>query len=272
MKSLLPLLTLGALLVSPMPLHAEITRTVEKTFTVQPGGNLRAGTEGGDITIRSADINEVRIVATQVIHAANDREADAILKRLMLTLDQKGNNVVAEAKYPSPPNGWSGNWPPVMVSFEITLPRRFNLNLNTSGGEIAVTSVQGDVRANTSGGNLNFERVDGTIDGQTAGGNITLKNCKARAKLTTSGGDIEIDPASGPTEATTTGGDVRVRVAKGAGFELDAATTGGEVSVEGLAITPTRGSVGDGVLVGRINGGGPPLRLRTTGGDISVRT
>jgi hypothetical protein len=271
MKSLLSLLTLGALLVSPAPLHAEITRTVEKTFAVQPGGNFRAGTQGGDITIRSADINEVRIVVKQIIQASNEQEADKILKRLTLTLDQTGNNVVAEAKYPNPPNGWSGNWPPVTVSFEVTVPRRFNLNLSTSGGEIAVAGVQGNVRAGTSGGDLKFDRVDGEIDAQTSGGSITLKDSKARANLSTSGGDIEIDRAGGPTEATTSGGDVRVRVAKGAGFQLDAATTGGEVSVEGVTITTTRGGVGESVLVGRINGGGPLLKLRTTGGDISVR-
>src|SRR5258708_2119507 len=75
MKSLLSILTLGALLAAPAVLSAKITRTVDKTFTVQPGGNLKAVTQGGDITIRTADTPEVRIHVKQVIHASFSLEA-----------------------------------------------------------------------------------------------------------------------------------------------------------------------------------------------------
>ncbi len=50
-----------ALLISGTTLaaHAKITRTVEKTFAVQPGGRLIAETQGGNITINSDDANQV---------------------------------------------------------------------------------------------------------------------------------------------------------------------------------------------------------------------
>lgn len=312
MKSLISLLTLGALLASPVALPAKITRTVEKTFTVQPGGNFKAATQGGDIEIRTADTNEVRITAKQVIRATTDKEADQILQDLSLTFEQSGNDILAEAKYEKSRIGLHfGNWPPVSVSFTVTLPKNFNLNLNTSGGDITAGSVQGNVRARTSGGNLKFDRVDGEIDAHTSGGDIVLKEGTARAKLGTSGGNIEIDRAGGPTEVatsggditinsvaqllsattsggdvhatiaeplkqdtllSTSGGDVRMRVVKGAGFELDASTSGGDVRAEGLTITIAKGGVGRSRLVGSVNGGGPRLKLRSSGGDISVRT
>ena len=58
MKSLLPLLTLGALLAVPAMLQANITRTVEKTFTVHAGGTLKVQTAGGDIKVLSGPGNE----------------------------------------------------------------------------------------------------------------------------------------------------------------------------------------------------------------------
>jgi DUF4097 and DUF4098 domain-containing protein YvlB len=312
MKSLIPLLTLGALLASPAVLSAKITRTVEKTFTVQPGGNFKAATQGGDITIRTADVSEVRITAKQVIRASNEQEADEILAKLTLTLEQTGNDVNAEAKYEKRTGGsWFGSWPPVNVSFEVTVPRNFNLNLNTSGGDIEAASLQGNVRARTSGGNMQFDRVDGEIDAHTSGGDIVLREGTARAKLGTSGGNIEVDRAGGPTQVSTSGGDitinsvaqllsattsggnvratltepmkqdavlstsggdVRIQVVKGAGFELDASTSGGDVRAEGLTITIAKGGVGKSRLAGSVNGGGPVLKLRSSGGDISVRT
>lgn len=311
MKIILPLIAFGALLATPSLLEAKITRTVEKTFTVRSGEHLRASTQGGDITIKTADSNEVRVVAKQVVRASSEAEADEILAKLTLKLEQNGNEVLAEAKYEkSGPRTWFGSWPPVSVSFEVTVPRNFNLNLNTSGGNIGVASLRGDVRARTSGGNLNFDRIDGEIDAGTSGGNITLEEGTARAKLHTSGGDIEVDRAGGPTEvstsggnvtlrsvaqlinASTSGGDVRatitepftqdavlgtsggnvdVEVVKSASFQLDASTSGGSVKATGLTITLEQGANGKNKLVGAVNGGGPRLKLRTSGGDITVR-
>ena len=336
MKSFIRLLTLGALLASPALLSAKITRTVEKTFTVQPGGNFKATTQGGDITIRTADITEVRITAKQVIRASTDKDADEMLEKLSLTIEQNGNNIVAEAKYAKRTLGFRfGNWPPVQVDFTITLPKRYNadlraslagtqgqvdaglvkasinFDLKTSGGDIKVGDLCGNIRARTSGGDLKFDRIDGEIDAHTSGGDIMLKEGTARAKLGTSGGNIEVDRAGGPTEVSTSGGDitiksvaqllsattsggdvyatiteplkqdtllstsggdVRVRMVKDAGFELDASTSGGDVRAEGLTITIAKGGVGKSRLAGNVNGGGPRLKLRSSGGDISVRT
>jgi hypothetical protein len=311
MKSLTRIFTLGLVLATPLALSAKITRTVEKIFTVQPGGNLKATTQGGDITVKTSDSPEVRILVKQVIRASTEQEADEILSKLALTMEQSGNDVIAESKYEKRgPGKWFGNWPPVSVSFEVTLPKNFNVNLNTSGGDIAVGSLNGNVRARTSGGDLEFARIDGDIDAGTSGGDIVLKEGTARAKLNTSGGDIAIDRAGGPTEVSTSGGDIRinsvaqllsastsggdihaaiteslkqdtvlstsggdvdVELVKGTGFQLDASTSGGDVNASGLTITIEKGGTGKSKLVGAVNGGGHLLKLRSSGGDVNVR-
>ena len=312
MKTLPRFLLLAVALTAPLALSAKITRTVEKTFAVQAGGNLQADTQGGDITIKTSDSPEVHVLVRQVIHASTEQEADEILAKLNLTLEQSGNDVTAEAKYERRgPGSWFGNWPPVTVSFVVTVPKNFNLKLNTSGGNIAVASLTGNVHARTSGGDLRFDRINGDIDGGTSGGNVSLKEGTARAMLRTSGGDIEIDRAGGPTDVSTSGGnikinsvaqlisattsggnvsaviteplkqdtllstsggDVEVEVVKGAGFDLDARTSGGDVKASGLTITIEKGGTGKSRLVGSVNGGGPRLKLRSSGGDVTVRT
>jgi hypothetical protein len=310
MKILFPLFAIGALLLGVNVAEAKITRVVEKTFAVQPGGNLKASTQGGDITIRTADVAQVQVQVKQVVRASSESEADEILKKLTLTIEQTGNDVTAEAKFEKRgPGTWFGSWPPVSVSFVITVPTSYNLNLGTSGGDILVASLKGNVRARTSGGDLEFARIDGDIDAGTSGGDITLLEGTARAKLHTSGGDIEVDRAGGPTEVSTSGGDielksvaqlisastsggdvraiitepikqdavlstsggqVRVEVAKDTGFYLDASTSGGDVRADGLTITLEKGGSGKSRLTGAVNGGGPNLKLRSSGGDIKV--
>lgn len=301
-----------ALLISGITVaaHAKITRTVEKTFTVQPGGKLTAETQGGNITVKTDDANEVRIVVTQVIDANSEEAADKALEKLSLNLEQKGNDVSAIATYEKRIGNMWGNWPPVQVSYTITIPRAFHLHLQTSGGNVKVGSVKGTVNARTSGGDLVFERIDGELDGKTSGGNVSLTEGTARANLSTSGGNIQIDRAGGPTTVSTSGGDIRIEsatqllsahtsggnvtaklteaprqdmtlrtsggnvtvtVPRDAGFYLEASTSGGEVSVSKLSMNKVSTNKSNTKLSATVNAGGPKLTLRTSGGDVRVK-
>ncbi|MBA3848612.1 MAG: hypothetical protein C0502_01280 [Opitutus sp.] len=310
MKTLMCLFTIGAVAALPAGLEAKIVRTVEKTFSVQPGGNFRALTQGGDIKVSTADIGEVRITARQVFRTDSEKKADEMLSEMTFKLEQQGNDIVAEARYEKRAINWLGHWPPASVDLTVTLPRNFNLDIKTSGGDIAVGSLRGTVKARTSGGDLKFARIDGDIDAHTSGGDIRLEEGTATARLHTSGGDIGVNRAGGQTTVSTSGGDihldsvaelvrattsggdivaritrpikadtelstsggrVKVFVPKDSGFALDARTSGGDVDAEGLTMTIERGGVGKSRLAGSVNGGGPRLTLRSSGGDIVIR-
>ncbi len=311
MKSLIPLLTLGALLAVPAVLQAKITRTVEKTFTVQPGGNLKVRTSGGDIKVLTGPGNDVKVTAIEQIHADTDSKADELLKDLELTIEQQGNNVTATAKYEKSMGWHIGNWPPVNVSFTVVVPVRYNVDLGTSGGDVALESINGHARLRTSGGNLKIDRVEGEVDGGTSGGDISLHEGTANVKLSTSGGNIHVDRAGGEADlstsggdivinsvqgrltAATSGGDVRasiegalkgdcklttsggtvvVNVDKAAAFDLKAHTSGGDVDAAGITISIDKGGLRRSSLAGKVNGGGPELYLGSSGGDIRIRT
>ena len=310
MKFWTPLACVFLITGTTVAAHAKITRTVEKTFSVQPGGRLTAETQGGNITIKTDDVNEVRMVVTQVIDAGNEEAASKVLEKLSLSLEQKGNDVSAIAAYEKRMGSGWGNWPPVQVSYTITVPRTFNLQLNTSGGNIKVASVKGSVNARTSGGDLLFERIDGELDGKTSGGNVTLKEGTARANLSTSGGNIQIDRAGGPTNVSTSGGNIQIQsaaqllsaqtsggnvsatltevpqqdmtlrtsggnvtvtVPRNAGFYLEADTSGGEVETRNLTLSNAKVNRSKSSLSATVNAGGPKLNLRSSGGDIRVK-
>ena len=311
MKTRTFLLATGLMTFVPFSAFAKIERVVEKTFTVQPGGTLKVETSGGGIVVESGTGDTVKVTAKEVIRADNDAEADALLKDFTLTIEQQGNDVTAKAKYASSPLDFHfGSWPPVQVSFVVTVPTRYHTDLHTSGGSIKVGDLTGNVLARTSGGGIRIGQIDGTVDAHTSGGDIRLDFCTGDTKLDTSGGGIsaqrivgkadlhtsggsisvklvenalQAHTSGGGVEATiagalkddcslsTSGGSIRVAVDKTAAFRLDAATSGGGVRAAGLTIRLENGGLGKSRLVGDVNGGGPLLKLRTSGGGIDVK-
>ena len=303
------LFTLGLLIGSPVFLQAKITRTVEKTFTVQAGGDLKVQTSGGNIHVVTGSDNEIKVTARELINADSEAKADDILKDLNLTIEQQANNVTATAKY-AKSGGWHWGSTPVTVSFTVSVPRHFNVDLNTSGGDIGVESISGRARLRTSGGNLKLDRIDGEVDGGTSGGDITLREGTATVKLNTSGGNIHVDRAGGEADLSTSGGDiviesvrsrltastsggnikaniegvlkgdcdlstsggnVSVSIDKSVAFDLKSHTSGGDVDADGLTIAIEKGGLRKSSLSGKVNGGGPLLSLGTSGGDIRIR-
>lgn len=306
------LLTAGLLALSSLSAHAKVERVVEKSFTVQPDGVLKVETQGGDVTILTSTDATVKVVAREHIRANSDAEADEILQKLTLSIEQQPGGVSALAKYEKRTPGFHwGSWPPVQVDFTVTVPAHYNVDLRTSGGDVTVGDLAGKVDARTSGGDITLGRISGDIDAGTSGGNVRLEAGLAEVKLGTSGGDIIVGEAVGPTDLGTSGGDitiksvqnslhaatsggnvkaglkgalkgdcklstsgghVKVTVDKAAAFALDASTSGGDVDASGLTITIEKGGSGRSRLAGKVNGGGPLLKLRSSGGDIVVQT
>jgi hypothetical protein len=301
----------AALALAAVPSKAAIERVVEKTFTVQPGGTLQVGTSGGSIRIQSAAVSTVTVVAHEEVRADSDAEADSLLQKLTLAIDQTGNDVSANAQYEKSPVGFHWNWPPVRVDFVVTVPMNYNADLKTSGGNITVSNLGGNVHARTSGGNLTLGKISGDVDCGTSGGNVTLEEGRSTVRLASSGGSISVGHAVGPTELRTSGGNLRIDLAEGtlnartsggniratfkgalkgdcdldtsggqvravvdanAAFKLDASTSGGSVDARGLTITLDAGHYRRGSLAGEVNGGGPLLHLRSSGGNITIET
>lgn len=312
MKSLtLAAAVAGLMAVLPLTSSAKIERVVEKSFTVSPGGMLHVETQGGNIQVTPGSGDEVKVIARQHFRTNSESEADDVAKNLSLTIEQSASGVTAISKYDGPRlNGFfGGGWPPVNVSFEVVVPTKYNGQLRTSGGNIQVGDLTGDVDARTSGGNVKIGSVDGKVnlhtsggnievvaamrelDANTSGGHIRIAKVVGNAHVETSGGNISIDDAGGVVNASTSGGNVFARfnsnisgdcslrtsggnvtaeVDGKAAFKLDASTSGGSVNASSLTIRLAEGGHGKSKLIGDVNGGGHLLKLRTSGGNVRV--
>ena len=290
---------------------AKVEREVVRTFRVAPGVHIRVSTAGGDIRVSTSKDPVVKIVAKEHIRAGSEAEADELLKKLELRIEDNGNEVLASASYESSIGFHFGSWPPVQVDFEITVPADASANLKTSGGNVIVADLGGSLKAHTSGGDVKMGSIGGEVDASTSGGNVILGEGRGEVRLSTSGGnvsverivgpavlktsggDINIDsvgatldaetsggdvragfagPLKGDCNLSTSGGEVKATVAKDASFHLDASTSGGEVEASGLTITIDGGGLGRSSLSGNVNGGGPLLRMRSSGGNIKLLT
>ncbi len=305
-------LSLAALVaVSPSLLHAKIERVVERSFPISANGQLLVRTVGGDIRVKTdPQATEVKIRAVQVISTSSESEADALLAKMSLEIEQTGTEIKAQSrKADGASSSWGWKKPSVVVNFEVVAPTSYQNDLATSGGDIFVGDSSAKVKVATSGGDIRLGRIQGGVDASTSGGDIALEGHSAAAKLSSSGGDIHVVDSAAPLTATTSGGDIEVRsarsavkattsggdvsvkfedavsddvslassggdivvsVTQAAAFHLNASTSGGDVRTKGLVLEIEQGAPGKSKLIGKVNGGGPDMKLRTSGGDVRV--
>jgi DUF4097 and DUF4098 domain-containing protein YvlB len=309
MSSLIRLVsTCGVLAALAATASAKIERTVEKSFQVQPGVHVTVSTFGGEIRVDPSSEGVVKVVAKEHIRASDDAEADEVMKKVDFSIEQHGSEVVATAESHEGFH-WGSNG--VEIDFIVTVPSSASVALKTSGGDIAVGDLGGNVRARTSGGGVKLGKIAGEIEASTSGGDVDLEEGRSSVRLSTSGGNVSVGHLAGPTTLKTSGGDIKVESAENTldadtsggsvrasfmgplkgdcdletsggevratvgpsvGFHLDARTSGGDVNAAGVTITIERGGTGKSTLAGDVNGGGPLLKLRSSGGDIDIIT
>jgi hypothetical protein len=247
--------------------YAGEEEVLTKSFQVAPGGRLVLDTDIGAVEVRGADTGVVDIaVHREVRHGDRDK----VLKEFRLAFEQRGNEVyVTGDRDRHGLHGlWDDIWRRLKVRFVITLPRSFDVDVHTSGGDVDIADLKGRVMAGTSGGDISCDRIGGDVEAKTSGGDIGIGVVEGRVEAKTSGGDIRIDEAKGNVLARTSGGDIRIERALA---EVDAHTSGGDI---------TAGNVG-GALKAKTSGGsvtaaiaaqpGSRCELSTSGGSITVQ-
>ncbi len=274
-------------------------KLIEKSFTVQPGGEFVLDTDVGDVAIEGSEGEEVS-VSVEVRGDSDD------LRKFDVQFRQSDNRVEVRGIWKK--RGWRfWDWNGIDARFSIKVPRQFSANVSTAGGDIRLRAVDGVAKLITSGGDVRVQEVQGETSVKTSGGDIIVRQVLGNVHLETSGGDITVSDVQGDTRAETSGGDIRIATpdgridaetsggdievhARGENREMylhtsggdiviyvshdiratvDASTTGGEVVCE-LEIA-TRGKIEDNELHGKINGGGEQIQAETSGGDIYIR-
>jgi hypothetical protein len=221
-----------------------------KSFNVSKGGTIEISTSVGDIRITTWEKNEVYVN----VEGVDDEDIDQV------KMSQNGN--VVRVSYRTRWNDGSGH-----VRFNVNVPSQFNLDLNTSGGDLEVKGgLTGKIGGSTSGGDIKLGNVfDGPIDVSTSGGDIITGKLEGEGHLKTAGGDIHVGSVNGSLYVNTSGGNIQVETVS---KTLEAKTAGGDIVIGDVGGEASVSTSGGDVNVGKVSG---RATLSTAGGDIELK-
>lgn len=252
----------------------------------------------GDVIINTWDKNEVyvKILASERAIDKMEFSAERTSSGVRVVVKKRGS-------FMSRMFDWGGQ----DIRLEIGVPRSFNTDVSTSGGDIKLKAVNGELKLRTSGGDVDIFSCAGDMKISTSGGDIKVNGFKGASTASTSGGDINIDDThgdlsvstsggdiainsnDGKIKASTSGGDIRLNY-NGVNKGINLASTGGDIMVTVPAdtkayvkLTSTGGDIDCSLNISKsvkisssrfeaeVNGGGEEIRCSSTGGDVSVK-
>lgn len=211
------------------------------------GRSLRVdGGQNGGVSVRGWDGDEIRVSARVQTRARTKAEAAALAREIRV--HAADGQVRAEGPARREGTSWS-------VSYDVQVPRRMALDVETNNGPIGVSDVTGRMQLRAVNGPLALTRVGGAVNARTSNGPLSVKLEGARWE-------------GEGLDAETTNGPVTLHLPEGYSAELEVGTVNGPVSLE----VPLR----EGFRSGRrirttLGSGGAPLRVVTTNGPLVVR-
>ena len=225
--------------------YAAQSHNVSKQFSVSPGQKLQVeASHGGDLTVETGGEGQVSVN----VYGLDESQVQ---------IEQRDGTIYVGA------GEAHGNWR--AASFEITIPRQFDVDLSTRGGDIEVSGhLIGELNARTHGGDIGFSSVDGNVNIRTHGGDVEGGEVATSCSIESYAGDIEIAAVAGTAEFNTHAGDIEVG---SVGGSLTAKTMMGDISAERIGGAADLHSMGGDIDVGRAGGS---VSARTMGGDVSV--
>jgi hypothetical protein len=220
------------------------------------GGRLVLRADMGSVDVKPAADNRVRCRAEVRVWAGNEESARRSFRNFQLsvrTLSEGGVSVQGRAPH-SPQH--------MKIVYEIQTPRRFNLDLETGGGNLRVADLEGKLQAVTASGDIDAGDISGAVRAETAGGNISLGNVGQRLQARTAGGNIRAGDISGDAELETSGGEILIGRIEGRGR---AVTAGGDIVLRSATADIVAQTAGGQIRIGDAGAG---VRAQTAGGNI----
>jgi DUF4097 and DUF4098 domain-containing protein YvlB len=196
--------------IQARPGGPETSPRTDQTVDVAKGTRLVVSNNAGEVTVRSWDRDQVRVLATH-----NPR----------ITVD------IATADNTLRVRSRAERGPANLVDYQITVPRWMAVNLSGTylestiegtTAEVTVESVHGNIRVVGGSGNVNLRSVEGII---------TIDKASGKLQATTINEGIRLTNISGDVTAETTNGDIFIENAQTT--SLDVSTVNGDITFNG---------------------------------------
>ncbi|HYJ79347.1 MAG TPA: DUF4097 family beta strand repeat-containing protein [Longimicrobiaceae bacterium] len=219
----------------------------ERETRIGARGELKVdGRANGGVSVRSWEGSDI-LVRAQIQASAPDRD-DAREIVESIRVHTSGSTIYAEG----PDMGRNRSW---SVSYEIFVPRRTDLEVETNNGPIAVNGVSGEMDLRAVNGPMSLRSVGGNVHARTTNGPLHVQ--------------LEGSRWSGEQlDAETTNGPVTLTIPSGYSAELETGTVHGPMSIDFPITIQGRWPRRINTTLGR---GGPSIRAVTTNGPVTVR-
>jgi DUF4097 and DUF4098 domain-containing protein YvlB len=256
MRRSLSRLALLAGLAGLLAASAAAESRMEKILKLAPGGSFTLNTDLGSVTVIGKAAPDVHLVVT------SQKDLDDLLT---FRFDESAGSVTVTARRKHSFSGWSGNRG--HVRYEIQVPTQTALDIDTSGGKIAIEGIGSRSRLNTSGGGIQVRGLVGDLEADTSGGPISLRDVKGRMRVQTSGGGIEGVNLDGQLSAQTSGGSIDLERVTG---DIDASSSGGGIHILDAGGRVKAETSGGGIEASFARGNARGGSLESSGGGIEV--
>ena len=156
----------------------------EKKVSVKGGGTLvlDLGT-GGDLKIVAWDEPSVSVSGT--IGGRDWRETT-------VSLEASGDDARLVTRYVGDSGSQSFD-----NSFTIHVPKHYNVCVNSAGGGVSISGVEGSFTGHTGGGEIRIDGANGSADLTTGGGDVRVSKSHLDGSVHTGGGNVSFSDVTG---------------------------------------------------------------------------
>jgi len=274
---------------------ATYEQNLEKSFPVTPGGKLVIQADMGAIQVATDNSDQFQLAVLRKVKGGTKAQADGLFADHEVTFSQEGNMITVIAKRKSQKSwSWGPGRPNLEVRYQARIPRRFDVDLRTAGGDIEVGALEGQASVRTSSGTIKLDTVSREVEASDAGGNIVVaeagdkltartssgsitgQKAGGRADISNSGGNIKLDEAGQDVVASTSSGSINLGAIKGnvrarnSGGNVTIKTAGGSADVETSSGTIRLGTIQGKELAAKNSGG--DIHVEKAEGEVSVST
>jgi len=214
--------------------------------TLAPSGPLAIdGRQNGGVSVKGWDQNQVLVRARIQTGAPSEVEAKQLAQEVRIEVG--GNKIFASG----PENNRDRHWD---VSYEIFVPRRSDVSVETHNGGIAIVDVNGKIDFDATNGGVVLRRIGGAVHGSTTNGGLVIELNGVRWDGET-------------LDVSTTNGGVIMSVPENYSAHLETGTVNGGISVD-FPVT-IQGKINKQLAVD-LGGGGATVKARTTNGGVRI--
>lgn len=188
-------------------------RRLERTFEVVGTAAIKVDGGFGTVTVNPVPgAREIVVVVTLAAETDTEAGFERKLGLVDLAMRQSAEGRVELSAKLRRAVTWSWNdWPPLVMSCDIRVPERCDVDVTTGSGAIRIGSLSGRVSLTSDSGQIFAQPITGSFTAASRSGSVSLAACTGDIEIATNSANITVGRAGGRTVLTSRGGYIEAQ-------------------------------------------------------------